>query len=308
MYVVGRGVKRTNLSINEEVAPMEESTKRRRLLAQRSPRTRSVLLATGLLVVGISPFAVARTGEVLREGLRNGTATRETQIISNVASTTATTGGYSTRQSNRSSSGGGAVYGCRSKAGGSAATPRPQNPCVRANNLSTGLAFEFNAANGDIGGLFSVGSGGDSKKPFTTNATGVATGLNADRVDGLDAAQIVAAARAKTGLDADTVDGKDSTDLLPRLAQVTATGTAGQTRGVPTGGVSDDAGLGDYNVVFTGDLSACALSATVTGTAPGLVTVTPTVAADKATTAVDVRTFDGTGAAADRPFHLVANC
>ena len=87
-----------------------------------------------------------------------------------------------------------------------------------------------------------------------------------------------------------------------------ATGTAGQTRGVPTGGVSDDAGLGDYNVVFTGDLSACALSATVTGIAPGIVTVTPTVAADKATTAVDVRTFDGAGAPADHPFHLVANC
>jgi hypothetical protein len=287
---------------------MEESTKRRRLLARRSPRTRSVLLATGLLVVGISPFAVARTGEVLREGLRNGTATRETQIISNVGSTTATTGGYSTRQSNRSSSGGGAVYGCRSKAGGSAATPRPQNPCVRANNLSTGLAFEFNAANGDIGGLISVGGGGDAKKPFTTNATGVATGLNADRLDSLDAAQIIAAARAKTGLDADTVDGKDATDLQARFAQVTVAGTAGQTRGVPSGGVSDDPGLGDYNVVFTGDLSACALSATVTGTAPGMVTVTPTVAADKATTAVDVRTFDGAGAAADRPFHLVANC
>jgi hypothetical protein len=288
---------------------MEESTKRRRLLAPRSPRTRSVLLATGLLVIGISPFAVARTGEVLREGLRNGTATRETQIISNVASTTATTGGYSTRQSNRSSSGGGAVYGCRSKAGGSAATPRPQNPCVRANNLSTGLAFEFNAADGDIGGLISVGGGGDAKKPLTTNATGVATGLNADRVDSLDAAQIIAAARAKTGLDADTVDGKDATDLQARFAQVTVTGTAGQTRGVPAGGVSDDPGAGDYNVVFTGDLSACALSATVTGTAPGIVSVTPTVAADKTTTGVDVRTFDGAGgAAADRPFHLVANC
>ena len=141
------------------------------------------------------------------------------------------------------------MYGCRSQAGGSAATPRPQNPCVRANNLSTGLAFEFNAANGDIGGLISVGGGGDAKKPLTTNATGVATGLNAD-----------------------------------------------------------DPGAGDYNVVFTGDLSACGLSATVTGTAPGMVTVTPTVAADKATTAVDVRTFDGAGAAADRPFHLVANC
>jgi hypothetical protein len=210
---------------------MQRPKKLCRMLSERSPRTRSVLLATGLLLVGISPFAVARTGEVLREGVRNGTTTRETQIISNVGSTTATTGGYATRQSNRSSSGGGAVYGCRSKAGGSGATPKPQNPCVRANNLSTGLAFEFNATNGDIGGLFGVGAGGDTKKPFTTNATGVATGLNSDEVDGLDAAQIVAAARAKAALDADTVDGRDSADLGTRWALVNESGQIEQQTG-----------------------------------------------------------------------------
>ena len=42
--------------------------KRRLPLASTSPRTRSVLLATAVLVVGISPFAVARTGGNLREG------------------------------------------------------------------------------------------------------------------------------------------------------------------------------------------------------------------------------------------------
>lgn len=283
---------------------------RRRLrlpLAGKSPRTRSVVLATGLLVVGISPFAIAKTGSNLREGLRNGTSVRETQIISNIGSTNAPTGGYSTRQSNLSSSGGGAVYGCRSKAGGSAAAPTPQNPCVRANNLSTGFAFEFNASNGDTGGLISVGTGGDTKKPFATNATGIATGLNSDRVDNLDAAQIIAAARIKTGLDADTVDGKDATDLQAKFAQVTALGAAGSTRGVPTGGVTDPAGAGTYQVVFTGDLSACAMSATVTGTTPGTVTVTPTVAGGNTT--VDVRTFDvPAGAAANLGFHLTANC
>jgi hypothetical protein len=282
---------------------------RRRLrmpLAGKSPRTRSVVLATGLLVLGISPFAIARTGSNIREGLRNGTAVRETQIISNVASTTRATGGYSTRQSNLSSSGGGAVYGCRSRAGGSAATPTPQNPCIRANNLSNGLAFEFNASNGDTGGLISVGTGGDTKRPFTTNATGIATGLNSDEVDGLDAAQIIAAARIKTGLDADTVDGKDSTDLQARFAQVAADATAGTTRGVPTGGVTNPAGPGTYQVVFTGNLSACAMSATVTGTGPGQVSVTPVVAAGN--TNVAVETFNGVGAAADRGFHLIANC
>ena len=39
----------------------------------KAPRTRSVLLATGLLVVGIAPFGIAATGDSLREGRRNGT-------------------------------------------------------------------------------------------------------------------------------------------------------------------------------------------------------------------------------------------
>ncbi len=184
-------------------------TRLRRLVLGRAPRTRSVLLASGFLAVAIAPFGIAATGDSLREGRRNGTTSRETQIISNIGSTTALTGGYSTRQSNLSASGGGAVYGCRSQAGGSRATPTPQNPCVRSNNLSRGLAFEFNTTIGDVAGAITAGSGGDSKKPFTTNATGVATGLNADRVDNLDAAGIVGVARIKTGLDADTVDGLD---------------------------------------------------------------------------------------------------
>lgn len=148
-----------------------------------SLRTRHVVLATGILVLGIAPFGIAATGDALREGVRNGTATKETEIISNNAT------GYSTRQSNKSTTGGGAIYGCRSTAGGSAATP-PKHPCIRANNLSTGFAFEFNATGAESAGSITVGAGGDAKKPFTTNATGVATGLNADRVDGVDAAAL----------------------------------------------------------------------------------------------------------------------
>jgi hypothetical protein len=158
-----------------------------------TPRTRSVVVATGVLAVAITPFALAATGSNLREGLRNGTATAETQIISRVDASTASTGGYSTRQSNLSSSGGGAVYGCRSTAGSSLTNP-PKNPCIRANNLADGQAFEFNATSGAQAGSITVGTGGDTKKPFTTNATGVATGLNADRVDGFNADQLVAAA------------------------------------------------------------------------------------------------------------------
>ena len=269
-------------------------SKTRRLLG-RAPRTRSVIAATGLLVICAAPFASARTGGPLREGVRNGTTTSETQVISNIASSTGPTGGYSTRQSNLSPSGGGAVYGCRSAVGGSAAVPRAQNPCIRANNLSTGFAFEFNASDGAVAGLITVGAGGEATKPFITNATGVATGLNADRVDGKHAEDI-----AK--------DAVAASQALKPFAQVNDGGAAGQTRGVPTGGVTNPAGSGTYSVVFTGDLSACALQATITGGAPGMITVTPTVAVDKATTTVDVRTWNGNNMDADRGFHLSANC
>ena len=159
------------------------------------PRTRAVVLTGGLIAVLAAPLGVAATGDVLREGERNGTATRETKIVARVNASSGSTGGYATRQSNTSASGGGAIYGCRSRAGGSAANP-PQEPCMRASNLSNGLAFEFAAREGETAGTIEVGSGGDSKRPFTTNATGVATGLNADRVDGRSADELTAAAAA----------------------------------------------------------------------------------------------------------------
>jgi hypothetical protein len=164
-----------------------------------------VLLATGLLVLGLAPFGVAATGDALREGQRNGTANRETEIVSRTTETGAAKGGYATRQSNLSNSGGGAIYGCR------AGTGANTNPCVRANNLATGLAFEFNATNGDLAGTITVGTGGDTKKPFTTNATGVATGLNADELDGKSANEIEDTATTKAAADAATKAGAAKT-------------------------------------------------------------------------------------------------
>jgi hypothetical protein len=181
-------------------------------------RTRSVLMASVILVFGSTSFAVARTGDPINEGERNGTSTKETEIVSNIAAGTGSKGGYSTRQSNKSTTGGGAIYGCRST--GAAST----NPCVRANNLAAGKAFEFNATSGPSAGTITVGSGGDTKKPFTTNATGVADGLNADRVDGQNAADIVNTARATNGLNADQVDGASASQLRTRWLLVNAAG------------------------------------------------------------------------------------
>jgi hypothetical protein len=285
----------------------EQSKGRRRPLIGRAPRTRSVLIASGFLAVAIAPFGIAATGDSLREGRRNGTAVNETEIVSNIKSTTATKGGYSTRQSNLSDSGGGAIYGCRSQAGGSRATPTPQNPCIRANNLSRGLAFEFSATIGDVVGSITAGGGGDLKKPFTTNATGVATGLNADRVDNLDAAAIVATARVKTGLDADTVDGLDSNDLRPRFAQIHADGTVGESRGlIATNPVVHANATDAYQVTFAGDLTKCAVSATLTGVNIGEIMADPQPVGGN--TKVTVTTGDSAGAPGERRFDVSLNC
>jgi hypothetical protein len=145
---------------------------------------RYVLGSAIVLALLVSPFAVATTGDVLREGKRNpssGSAHRETEIIASNST-------YGTRQSNiRNGNGGGAVYGCRSKTG--------REPCIRANNLNTGRAFEFET-NGTEGGRIEADTPG--ARPLTTNATGVATGLNSDRVDGLDAGRVDFRAAAGT--------------------------------------------------------------------------------------------------------------
>ena len=47
-----------------------------------SPRLRSVVVAAGIIAVVAAPVGVAATGDALKEGVRNGTATKETQIIS----------------------------------------------------------------------------------------------------------------------------------------------------------------------------------------------------------------------------------
>jgi hypothetical protein len=257
---------------------------------QNSPRTRSVLLATVVLAVMISPFAVAATGHVIRLDGRNGTATSETQIIGRIAGTDNNTGGYTTRQSNLSDTGGGAFYGCR-------AAVRVQNgpatePCVRANNLSTGFAFEFNSTHGTSAGTITVAGGGDKTVPFTTNATGVATGLNADRVDSKSADDIV----------------KDSVAAASRFADVGADGKLNGGRGVTSVAVQGAATDATYRVVFADDISKCAVTGTEqTIKDPGHVAVQRV---DAKTVDVLTTSTDSTGATkpAQEPFNLVATC
>ena len=251
--------------MQEDRTPASPGTRLWRRLADAMPRTRTIIAATSLAIICGAPFAVAATGDPLRQGVRNGTIQRETEIIANTPASAAAKGGYATRQSNLSASGGGAIYGCRSKQGGTGANP-PQEPCLRSNNLSTGLAFEFNAQNGPVVGTITAGGGGDSRRPFVTNATGVATGLNADRHDSLQASEIIAAARAKAGLDADTLDGIGSTgfvqksELLWALVDLDSTGASVERTNGATGATRT--GAGNFTVTFNRDISGCVIQAT----------------------------------------------
>ena len=134
--------------------------------------------------------------------------------------------------------------------------------CLRASNLSNGRAFSFATSSGtEVGRI----DGPTAAAPFTTTATGVATGLNADKVDGKDAATISADAN--------------------RFAAVAAGGTLGAQRGATA---AANSGAGAYTVAFSDDISKCALGATVTAnTVAGLATAV--LAADNKTVNVVTR-------------------
>lgn len=194
--------------------------------------------------------------------------TRETQII-------ADTGSYGTRQSNkRIGDGGGAIYGCRSALG--------REACIKANNLHEGRAFEFEARGKEAGRITVHDT---SAAPLTTNATGVATGLNADQVDGKSAADFADAGALK-------------------FAVVTAAGELGAGRGA-TAATLADATTETFLVTFDADVGNCSYTASAVGTAD---TTTPPAVARNA--GADPRTVvvDQADAGDADAFHLQVIC
>jgi hypothetical protein len=121
-----------------------------------------------------------------------------------------------------------------------------------------------------------VAKGGPTTKPFTTNATGVATGLNADQVDGKDV------------------------DTLAPFAKVAANGDLVAKRGAIT---TVTGGSGNYAVNFSGDISGCAFNTTVSQAGGGIASFSVSG------NTVNVETFavDGSGSAA-RAFNLIGTC
>ena len=263
---------------------------------------RTAILLAGLAAMLTAPLALAAgEGSPTRGGARNPSSnesqsyTRETEIIANTST-------YGTRQSNKSDNGGGAVYGCRSKAGGTAAG---NEPCLRATNLADGSAFEFNTNTGLLGGIITVGRGGDNTRPFTTNATGVATGLNADEVDGKSADDLLA--KDGKAADADKLDGRESASFANAgdlaFAIVSAAGNVSAGRGAVSAAV--DPATDTFTVVFDRDVSKCSYTVTESGgTASGADFAATAAAGNERAVTVD-STTDGGDAV---PFNLQVIC
>jgi hypothetical protein len=259
---------------------------------QRTHRIRKALIGTAAIGLIAAPVALAAPmdgGD--RNPSNNATQSynQETQIIGEIAQNqgghAARTGGFVTRQSNKSDSGGGAIYGCRAKAGTEA--------CVAANNLSNGDAFRFQAGvtAASIGQLrfgLDINKAVD-KPPFVTNGTGLVKNLNADAVDGKSADAFV-----------------EKGSLL--FARVAADGAVAPHRGVPSGAkaqVATDGGNAVITVPFTANLSKCV--ATANPTEATAETDQPMIVAigDPANT---VKVTQQGAAAAPYPFALQVTC
>jgi hypothetical protein len=235
---------------------------------------RAAVICSLILAIGVPSVALGfGEGRSLLAGKRNpgypNATSKETQIISDAST-------YGTRQSNiRNGDGGGAIYGCRSATG--------HEPCIRSNNLNTGRAFEFATDGNEAGRITTKDATG---APFTTNATGVATGLNADRVDSHDASDFAMAA-----------------DFLTAAVAVPA-GAAPTVTGRGATGVTADAATNSATVTFNRDVSKCTFTASPTG---GAAPVAPGVApAPGNANAVTVSYNTGTGTLV--PFYLQVVC
>lgn len=201
---------------------------------------RAAIVCALILAIGVPATAVGfGEGRTLLLGKRNPSSnpalglTQETQIIASNST-------YGTRQSNKGT-GGGAIYGCRSTGTGPS--------CVRAANINGGSAFSFSTTGASAG---SITVGNTAGAPFTTNATGVATGLNADKVDGKSATDFAAASDLQTAIVTDAGGGATPT-VAGRGATKVVKGTAGPDT--------------TYTVTFGRDVSKCSFTASPAGSA-----------------------------------------
>jgi hypothetical protein len=216
---------------------------------------RAAIISGALLALASAPVALAGSladagGRPVLGGVENpssGGYYQTTQIWANNSS-------WGTRQSNLGS-GGSAIYGCRSLKGGL--------PCLDADNLKGGTAFTF-ITTGSTGGTIDVGS--STAAPFTTNGHGVATGLNANYLQGKQASEFQLA--GQPAANANELGGQPASSYVATgqllFADVVPGPVIQSTRGATSVGQLETT----YTVVFgTTNVSKCSYTASPQGAA-----------------------------------------
>lgn len=219
---------------------------------------RVAVLGGIVLAVVAAPIAIALPiqGGQRNPGSNSNVAfSSPTEIIANSSN-------WGTRQSNKGT-GGAAIYGCRTAVGGPA--------CLEADDLTNGMAFDF-ISSGSVGGTIHLQNTNGS--PLTTNATGVATGFNANYLQGRTASQFLgvsqqAADSAKLGgaaassyVQTTQLSGYAQGQLM--FADVTQGGSLGNNRGATT---AAQTGTAAYTVTFSSNVSKCSYTASPVGPA-----------------------------------------
>jgi hypothetical protein len=267
-------------------------------------RSALAVMTAGAITIGVlaPPATAVGTGKPVKLGKRNpakGTVTRTTTIEAKTK-----VAKYGLRVRNRGA-GGSVLATCRSAFSLDFANPAVAAPCLRSHNTGPGEAFQFSATSAEIVGVIQTGTSfavpNPAVRPLVTNATGEATGFNSDKVDGLDAQQIIDQARQGS-----PIAGSPSF----AFARVSATGTTDQSRsqGVTDASIKKGTEAGVYCFYSLGSRPKSA-NVTLDGV-PGETSVDTTTGAGApcpepiAQLEMFVRTYDSAGVPADRPFYV----
>lgn len=145
--------------------------------------------------------------------------------------------------------GGAGTFGCKASSSSQA--------CLASENSKSGLAFAF-ATNGNVGGQILLTN--PTGAPFTTNAHGEATGLNANYLQGKQASEFQLASKPAANSEAlggvPASEYAKSSQLL--FADVSSTGAIQSTRGATAASTSANS----FTVTFgTTNVSKCSFTA-----------------------------------------------
>lgn len=225
---------------------------------------RAVAFAGAVIAIAVAPVALAsgwggHSARASRSSLRGGIHNPPHSSFSRTTGLFANTKGWVTRMKNLGS-GGAATLLCGAPSGGSA--------CLEANNSSAGFAFQFMSAGSTGGTILLKNTAG---APFTTNAHGVATGLNANYLQGKQASEFQLASKpAAKAEDAEKLDGQPASAYVSTsqllFADVNAEAKIEGGRGA-TGVTKSESGK-TFTVVFgESDVSKCSYTASPRGAA-----------------------------------------